>query len=145
MKSSSRPSKAYQPPVTPASPEVGIFGCLVLLLIFATLGVIVEFGFERTIVAVEGFFIFTGWAALRVAGLLPKPKSDKLENIRVYTAVGFGVSCGILAAYLVLTTQEGQVLTDWVTAQSIRLVGSLLISVFIFGVLDFAWRAFLDN
>jgi hypothetical protein len=140
-----KPSKTYWPPPTPASPEISTFGCVVMLIATAILGILAAFGFERTIVAAEGFFIFAGWAGLRAASLFPRSKSETLETFRVCMTVGFGLCGGLLAAYLVLTTPEGQVMTEWVTAQTIRVVGSLLFSVFIVGGLDIAWRRLLSD
>jgi hypothetical protein len=52
----------------------------------------------------------------------------------------FGICSGLLAAYLILTTPEGQALTEWVTAQVSRIIGSLFLSVLGLGLLELVWR-----
>jgi len=113
---------------------------LVALVILSITSGIAVFGFKETLVAAEGFFIFAGWSGLRAAHLFRKQESEKLEAFRVYMAVGFGLCAGLLAAYLLLTTPEGQTLNEWITAQTIRLVGSLFASVSIPVLLELALR-----
>jgi uncharacterized protein YacL len=98
------------------------------------------FGFERMLVAAEGFFLLSGWAGLRAADLFRKQESERLEDFRSVMAICFGLCCGLLAAYLILTTPEGQAITEWVTAQTVRIIGSLFASVISLGVLELVWR-----
>jgi hypothetical protein len=97
---------------------------------------IANFGYQRTLVAAEGFFICGGWLGLRFARWLGEQKSARLESFRVWMAIGLGLCGGLLASWLLLTTQEGQLITQWVSAETIRLVSSLLGSVTALGLLE---------
>jgi hypothetical protein len=129
---------------TSALPEMNnVFSPVFILLLLAFPAIVcglTAFGFESMVVAAEGFFIFSGWAGLRAASLFRRQESEKLEIFRAYMAIGFGLSGGFLAAYLLLSTSEGQALTEWVTAGTIRIVGSLFVSVIGLGGLELAWR-----
>jgi hypothetical protein len=134
------PKLTDTPAPTYISSEFSVFGCVAIIIALAVLGIFAAFGIERTLVAGEAFFILGGWAGLRAADLFHKQESETLEKFRVIWAIGFGLCAGILAAYLMLTTPEGQAITKWVTDQTIRVAGSLLVSVTSLGILDFAWR-----
>jgi hypothetical protein len=67
-----------------------------------------------------------------------------MDRFVAFMAVGFGLSSGLLAAYLLLTTPEGQRITDWVTANTLRIVASLSAAVFALGFLDVGWRTLAD-
>ena len=136
----SRPSGTVRTRSTTFSSRSSIAESVIVLVVLAMIGGIMVFGFEETLVAAEGFFIFAGWAGLRTADLFRKQESERLETFREYTAIGFGLCAGLLAAYLLLTTSEGRAINAWVTAQTIRLVGSLLASVSIPWLLELAWR-----
>lgn len=113
---------------------------IIVLALLSMVCALWVFGVERMLVAAEGFFLFGGWAGLRVAEILGKQEVEKLENYRTFMAIGFGLCGGLLAAYLLLTTSEGQAITEWVTAQTVRIIGSLFVSVIGLGVLELAWR-----
>lgn len=136
----SRPSGTVRTRFTTVSSQSSITDSLVTLAVLALIGGIVVFGFEETLVAAEGFFIFAGWAGLRAAHLFRQQESERLETFREYMAIGFGLCAGLLAAYLLLTTPEGRAINAWVIAQTIRLVGSLFASVSIPWLLELVWR-----
>jgi hypothetical protein len=136
----SRPSGTVRTRSTTAPSRSNIAESVIALAVLAMIGGIVVFGFEETLVAAEGFFIFAGWAGLRAADLFRKQESERLETFRAYMAIGFGLCAGLLAAYLLLTTSEGQAINAWVTAQTVRLAGSLFASVGIPWLLELAWR-----
>ncbi len=139
----SRPSGTIRTTSTASSSQSSIIEWLIALVIIAIVGGIVVFGLEETLVAAEGFFIFAGWAGLRAAHLFGKQESESLEAFRSYMAIGFGLCAGVLAAYLLLTTPEGQAINRWVTAETVRLVGSLLASVSIPWLLELAYSRIL--
>lgn len=118
-----------------------IAALIVLMLIVA----VASFGFKATLVAAEGFFIFAGWAGLQAGRLFRKQDSEWLEAFRATTAIGFGVSGGLLAAYLLLTTPEGRAINAWVTAQTTRLVASLFATLGLPFVLDQLGRLLLSR
>ena len=133
--------RAHAPAASAANSCSSVLDFLVAsgaLLVFCAL---VAFGPERFLVAAEGFFLFAGWAALRAAGFLREQQSQMLEKVRVVAATGFGLCAGFLSAYLILTTPEGQALTDWVTAQTVRMIGSLMAFVLGLGLLEVVWGA----
>jgi len=140
---SEAPSKPEHFVETPSSLSGVVFITLILTL-FVAAYLLETFGFKRTIVATEAFFLFAGWGALRAASLFGTPASNRLKIVADCAAIGFGLGLGALAFYLVLTTTQGQVLTEWVTAQISRLIGSLFGSAFGLGTLELIWRKVLQ-
>jgi len=141
----SQPSRIDQRrPELPPPEHSGISSTVIviILLLLVIVYVLSTFGFESTLVAAEGFFIFAGWTGLRAASLSRKQESERLETFRSAMAIGCGVCCGLLAAYLLLTTSEGQSITKWVTTSTVRIIGSLFVSVVGSGFLELVWRAF---
>ena len=118
----------------------GVIPIAIIVVFFLAIYTFAHFGFERTLVAVEGFFLSSVWAGLRLADLFRRVTSNRLENFRDAMAMGFGLCCGVLTAFLILTTPEGQALTVWVTSQTNRIIGSLFASIFGLGVLELIWR-----
>ena len=98
------------------------------------------FGFSNMIVAAEGFFIFGGWFGLRVASSLGEHKSKRMMDFRDGMAIGAGLCGGVPAAYLLLTTPEGQAITKWATNGTTRIIGSLFVSVMGLGIFESVWR-----
>jgi hypothetical protein len=108
------------------------------------IGVVLAFGIEKALVAGEVFFLFSAWAALRAGRFLQTQRAPGLESFVALMTIGFGLSSGLLAAWLLLTTPEGQAITGWVTDQTIRIVASLLVTVFALGFLETGWQALVD-
>jgi len=147
------PSQFWQPPSVDRWRTPGTLGTssggrydstvlTILLIEAAVLAILlaVTFTVEELLVAAEAFFIFAGWSAMRVASLSRKQESETLEKFRVGAAIGFGVSGGLLVAYLMLFTNQGQQLTQWVTAQHFRVIVSLFGTVFALTLLEIVWR-----
>ena len=132
----------YARPGPPPPEHSGISSMVIVIvpLFLVMVYVLLTFGFENTLVAAEGFFILAGWTGLRAASLSRKQESERLETFRSVMAIGCGVCCGLLAAYLLLTTSEGQAISKWVTASTIRIIGSLFVSVMGLGFLELVWR-----
>lgn len=105
----------------------------------------ITFTVEQLLVAAEAFFLFAGWSAIRVAGLSRRQESEILEKMRVWAAVAFGVCGGLLVAHLMLTTEAGQQLTLWVTAQHFRVIASLFGTVLALSLLEFAWHKIIGS
>lgn len=141
---SEAPSKPEHPVEAPSSVLSGIVFIALILMLFVAAYLLETFGFRRTIVATEAFFLFAGWGALRAASLFGTPASNRLRIVADCAAIGFGLGLGALASYLVLTTTQGQILTEWVTAQINRLIGSLFGSAFGLGTLELIWRKVLQ-
>lgn len=124
----------------PSSAQIELIGCAavsgMVLLAFA----ILLFGIDRVLVAGEAFFLFSAWAALRAADLLRAQHAVRVEAFRQYMVICFGICSGCLAAYLILTTPEGQAITAWVTSNTIRIIGSLLLTIVGLGALELMWQ-----
>ena len=147
-----KPRIQKKPPSTPtkqviireraplSSSQVDLMSCGIVSVLFVLLCIVLLFGFDRVLVASEAFFLFSAWAGLRGADAIGSHQGERLESFRQYMAICFGLSCGLLAAYLVLTTAEGRALTEWVTSQTLRIIGSLFATVLGLGILEAAWR-----
>lgn len=126
--------------VPPTADQTELMGCAIASALFLLLLIVLLFGFSRVAVAGEAFFLFSAWAGLRAGDLFGRQQGTHLERFRQYMAICFGLCCGFLAAYLILTTAEGRTITEWVTAQTLRIAGSLFASVLGLGLLEMAWR-----
>jgi hypothetical protein len=124
----------------PSSEQIDLIGCAVISALFLLVCILLLFGFDKVLVAGEAFFLFGAWAGLRAASLLRAQQGARLESFRQYMVMCFGLCSGLLVAYLILTTPEGEALTEWVTAQTSRIIGSLFVSVLGLGLLEVAWR-----
>jgi hypothetical protein len=110
------------------------FGIAVLTVV----GILI-YGFERVLVAGEAFFLFCGFAILQTRSVFRRLDAEGVEGYLSWLVMGFGLCAGLLAAYLLLTTAEGQAITDWVTAQTLRIVGSMFTTAF--GLVVLQWVA----
>lgn len=114
---------------------------MVIVLVVLAILLVISFTVEQILVAAEGFAIFAGWSAIRVANLSSAQESRTLEGFRVTMAIIAALAGGSLVAYLLLFTDQGLAITNWVTAQHIRIAGSLFGVVLGLSVLEFGWRA----
>ena len=127
--------------ITTISSHTNDIPLLVSLLVFLALACgLMVYGFDKMFVAAEAFFLFGGWTGIRAANLFRKQDSEKLETFRILMAIGFGLCSGFLATYLLLTTREGQKISEWITAETIRIVGSLFVSTLGLGGVELASR-----
>ena len=124
----------------PSSEQIDLMGCVVISALFLLVCILFLFGFDKVLVAGEAFFLFGAWTGLRAASLLRSQQAARLESFRQYMVICFGLCSGLLVAYLILTTPEGEALTEWVTAQTSRIIGSLFVSVLGLGLLELSWR-----
>jgi len=125
---------------SPTADQTELMGCAIASALFLLLLIVLLFGFDRVLVAGEAFFLFSAWAGLRAGDFFGWQQGTHLERFRQYMAICFGLCCGFLAAYLILTTAEGRTITEWVTARTLRIAGSLFATVLGLGLLEMAWR-----
>jgi len=117
--------------------ETSLIALLSVLLL--VLVVVYMFGVERTLVAGEAFCIFAGWSAIRFSAAFRGHGFPRLQGLLDWLAVIFSLCGGFLAGYLILTRPEGKALTAWVTAEIVRMIGSLFASILGLGLLEALW------